>query len=84
MDTLELIRTFREVASRGSFSMAARTLDVSKANVSKYIAELETRLGTRLLNRTTRTVSLTDAGSLLLAGCPRAINPRAAAPLRTR
>ncbi|MBP6652852.1 MAG: LysR family transcriptional regulator, partial [Burkholderiaceae bacterium] len=36
MDTLELIRTFREVASRGSFSMAARTLDVSKANVSKY------------------------------------------------
>ncbi|MBP6618048.1 MAG: LysR family transcriptional regulator, partial [Burkholderiaceae bacterium] len=66
MDTLELIRTFREVASRGSFSMAARTLDVSKANVSKYIAELETRLGTRLLNRTTRTVSLTDAGSLLL------------------
>ena len=44
MDTLELIRTFREVASRGSFSMAARTLDVSKANVSKYIAELEARV----------------------------------------
>ncbi len=67
MDTLELIRTFREVASRGSFSMAARSLDVSKANVSKYVAELETRLGVRLFNRTTRTVSLTDAGNLLLA-----------------
>jgi DNA-binding transcriptional LysR family regulator len=66
MDTLELIRTFQEVATRGSFSMAARTLDVSKANVSKYVAELESRLGVRLLNRTTRTVSLTDAGSLLL------------------
>lgn len=66
MDTLELIRTFQEVATRGSFSMAARTLDVSKANVSKYVAELETRLGVRLLNRTTRTVSLTDAGTLLL------------------
>ncbi|MBX3585804.1 MAG: LysR family transcriptional regulator [Ramlibacter sp.] len=66
MDTLELIRTFREVANRGSFSMAAKTLDVSKANVSKYVAELETRLGVRLLNRTTRTVSLTDAGTLLL------------------
>ncbi|MET0311399.1 MAG: LysR family transcriptional regulator [Burkholderiaceae bacterium] len=66
MDTLELIRTFQEVATRGSFSMAARTLDVSKANVSKYVAELETRLGVRLLNRTTRTVSLTDAGALLL------------------
>lgn len=67
MDTLELIRTFREVASRGSFSMAARALDVSRANVSKYVAELESRLGVRLLNRSTRTVSLTDAGSLLLA-----------------
>lgn len=66
MDTLELIRTFREVASRGSFSQAARSLDVSKANVSKYVAELETKLGVRLLNRSTRTVSLTDAGSLLL------------------
>jgi DNA-binding transcriptional LysR family regulator len=64
VDTLELIRTFREVASRGSFSMAARSMDVSKANVSKYVAELETRLGVRLLNRTTRTVSLTDAGAL--------------------
>jgi DNA-binding transcriptional LysR family regulator len=66
MDTLELIRTFREVAVRGGFSRAAKTLDVSKANVSKYVAELETRLGTRLLNRSTRTVSLTDAGGLLL------------------
>ncbi len=67
MDTLELIRTFREVATRGGFSRAAKTLDVSKANVSKHVAELEARLGTRLLNRSTRTVSLTDAGSLLLA-----------------
>lgn len=67
MDTLELIRTFREVAHRGSFSQAARILDVSRANVSKYVAELETKLGVRLLNRSTRTVSLTDAGSLLLA-----------------
>ncbi len=66
MDTLELIRTFREVALRGSFSMAAKALDISKANVSKYVAALEARLGTRLLNRTTRTVSMTDAGNLLL------------------
>lgn len=66
MDTLELIRTFREVAQRGSFSMAAKTLDVSKANVSKYVAALEAKLGSRLLNRSTRTVSLTDAGSLLM------------------
>ncbi len=66
MDTLELLRTFRAVAVRASFSIAARDLNVSKANVSKYVAQLEARLGTRLLNRSTRTVSLTDAGSLLL------------------
>lgn len=66
MDTLDLIRTFREVATRGGFTRAAKTLDISKANVSKHVAELETRLGARLLNRSTRTVSLTDAGGLLL------------------
>lgn len=66
MDSLDLIRTFQEVARRGSFSGAARALDASKANVSKYIAELERRLGVRLFNRSTRSVSLTDAGRLLL------------------
>lgn len=66
MDSLDLIRTFREVASQGSFSRAAIRLGVSKATASKYIAELETRLGVRLLNRSTRAVSLTDAGALLL------------------
>lgn len=66
MDSLDLIRTFREVASQGSFSNAARRLDMSKATVSKYVAELETRFGVRLLNRSTRSVSLTDAGQLLL------------------
>jgi len=66
MDSLDLIRTFREVALRGSFSRAAAPLAMSKANVSKYVAELESRLQVRLLHRSTRTVSLTDAGSLLL------------------
>jgi DNA-binding transcriptional LysR family regulator len=66
MDSLDLIKTFREVASHGSFSRAATRLGVSKATVSKYISELETRFGVRLLNRSTRAVSLTDAGELLL------------------
>ena len=66
MDSLELIQTFREVAQRGSFSAAARAVDMSPANVSKYIAQLEERFGVRLFNRTTRKVSLTDAGQLLL------------------
>lgn len=66
MDTLDLIRTFQEVARRGSFADAARALDVSRAKVSKYVAELEARLDARLFHRSTRTVSLTDAGTLLL------------------
>ncbi|WP_295527144.1 LysR family transcriptional regulator [uncultured Pseudacidovorax sp.] len=66
MDSLDLIRTFREVAMQGSFSKAAKRLGLSKATASKYVAELETRFGVRLLNRSTRSVSLTDAGSLLL------------------
>lgn len=66
MDSFDLIKTFHEVASRGSFSRAAIALDMSKATVSKYVAELETRFGVRLLNRSTRSVSLTDAGQLLL------------------
>ena len=65
MDSLDLIQTFREVARRGSFSGAARALDMSPANVSKYVAQLELRFGVRLFNRTTRKVSLTDAGQLL-------------------
>ena len=66
MDSLDLLKTFREVAAHGSFSRAASKLDMSKATVSKYVAELETRFGVRLLNRSTRSVSLTDAGLLLL------------------
>ncbi len=66
MDSLDLIRTFREVASHGSFSRAATKLNMSKATASKYVAELESRFGVRLLNRSTRSVSLTDAGALLL------------------
>jgi DNA-binding transcriptional LysR family regulator len=65
MDSLDLIQTFREVARRGSFSAAARALDMSPASVSKYVAELESRFGVRLFHRTTRKVSLTDAGQLL-------------------
>ena len=66
MDSIDLIRTFQEVATYGSFTRAAARLDMSKTTVSKYVAELEKRFGIRLLNRSTRSVSLTDAGALLL------------------
>ena len=66
MDGLDLIKTFREVAFRRSFSRAALSLGMSKATVSRYVAELEERSGVRLLNRSTRSLSLTDAGEVLL------------------
>jgi len=66
VDSLDLLRTFSEVASSGSFSRTAKHLALSRGTVSKYIAALERRFGVRLLNRTSRAVSLTDAGLLLL------------------
>lgn len=67
MDSLDLIRAFHEVTNRGSFSDAAKRLGISKATASKYVSELESRFGVRLLNRSTRSLSLTDAGELLLS-----------------
>jgi DNA-binding transcriptional LysR family regulator len=62
MDTLQSMRVFRSVVEGGSFVAAARALDVSTAMASKHVAHLEKRLGTRLLNRSSRHLSLTDAG----------------------
>ena len=62
MDRLAAMRVFVEVAGTGSFSAAADKLDMSRAMVTRYVAELEQWLGARLLQRTTRNVTLTDAG----------------------
>jgi DNA-binding transcriptional LysR family regulator len=53
----------------GSFVAAADSLDISKAAVSRYVAELEARLGVRLLHRTTRRLSLTEEGEVFHARC---------------
>src|ERR1700750_1034221 len=53
------------VVSRQGFARAAETLDTSPANVTRYIAELEAHLGTRLLNRHSRKLSLTESGEAL-------------------
>lgn len=66
MDRLDEIRAFVAVAEARSFTHGARKLDVSGAQVSKLVARLENRLGARLLNRTTRDVSLTDTGQAYL------------------
>ena len=62
MDTLEGMRTFVTVVRHGSFSAAARELAMSPQLVSKYVARLEDRLGVLLFNRSTRRLSLTEAG----------------------
>lgn len=62
MDRIEELRVFNSVADARSFAKAARRLGISPAQASKLVARLEDRLGTRLLNRTTRDVSLTDTG----------------------
>ncbi len=63
MDRLTALTTFRHAVDLGSFAAAARHLGLSPAAVSKNIGELEQHLGTRLLNRTTRKMSLTEAGT---------------------
>ena len=62
MDRLAAMRVFVEVVGAGSFSAAADKLDMSRAMVTRYVAALEQWLGARLLQRTTRSVTLTDAG----------------------
>jgi len=71
MDRLQWMTVFRRVAELQSFSAAARELRLSNAAVSKYIAQLEERVQTRLLHRTTRKVSLTTEGTAYLARCVR-------------
>lgn len=64
MDRLTALKVFRAIVFEGSFAAAGRRLGLSPAAISKNVAELEASLGARLLNRTTRRLSLTDAGQL--------------------
>jgi DNA-binding transcriptional LysR family regulator len=69
LDTLDRMAMFVAVTELGSFTAAAERLGLSKNLVSKGVAELESRLGARLLNRTTRSLSLSDAGQRYLGRC---------------
>jgi DNA-binding transcriptional LysR family regulator len=71
MDRLTGMAIFAQVVEAKSFSVAARRLGVSKSTVSKQIARLEDRLGARLLNRTTRRLSLTEVGAAFHERCAR-------------
>jgi DNA-binding transcriptional LysR family regulator len=70
-DRLDALTIFVAVAEQQSFAEAARQLGRSPASVTRAIAALEERLQTRLFNRTTRSVALTDAGVRYLDGCRR-------------
>ncbi|MBD9390818.1 LysR family transcriptional regulator [Acidovorax sp. ACV01] len=69
MDRLTAMRVFVEVATSGSFSATADRLEMSRAMVTRYVGEMEQWLQARLLQRTTRSVTLTDAGELALRRC---------------
>ncbi|RJG03614.1 LysR family transcriptional regulator [Noviherbaspirillum sedimenti] len=66
MDRLQSMRAFARVVEHGGFARAARSLNVSDTVVTRLVADLETHLGTRLLNRTTRKLSLTETGQVYL------------------
>ena len=66
MDRLGSMRVFAKVVEQGSFARAAQVLDISATVVTRNVADLEAHLGTRLLNRTTRRLSLTETGQQYL------------------
>jgi DNA-binding transcriptional LysR family regulator len=71
LDRITSMQVFLRAASLGSFSAAGRAMGVSQTMVTKHVEALEARLGARLFQRTTRRLSLTDAGRLYLETCSR-------------
>ena len=71
MNRLEAMSILVSVADAGSLSAAARRLDMPLATISRKVGELESHLKTRLFHRTTRKLSLTEAGSVYVAACRR-------------
>lgn len=67
MDRLQSMRVFQAVVDEGGFAAAARRLDLAPAVVTRLVSDLEQHLGVRLLHRTTRRLSLTQAGEIYLA-----------------
>lgn len=79
MDRLTEMEAFTRVVELGGFTDAAKKLGLSKSAVSKHVASLESRLGARLLNRTTRRVSPTEIGLVYYDKAQAALNAAAEA-----
>lgn len=73
MHQLELMATFSKVVEEGSFTKAAQALNCSKAHVSQQVSRLEEGLGVQLLFRSTRKLSLTEAGETYLRFCQQIV-----------
>lgn len=73
MDKLTSMNVFVRVAKAGSFAGGARDLGISRAMATKHIMQLESNLGTRLFNRTTRSLSLTEVGAQYLERCQQVL-----------
>ena len=71
MSQIRRMRVFVEVVDTGSFSGAAKRLGVARSAISRHVAALEQAYGVRLLNRTTRRLSLTEAGRIYYESCVR-------------
>lgn len=69
MDKLTRIKVFVNVVETGSFTSASERMGLSRAAASKYVSQLETSIGARLLNRTTRHVSTTESGRIYFERC---------------
>ncbi|MDB6143875.1 MAG: LysR family transcriptional regulator [Pseudomonas sp.] len=74
MDIFQTMRLFIAVAQSGSFTAAAKLLDTNTGNASKAVSSLEARLQTRLINRTTRRLALTEAGVRYLQRCEKILD----------
>jgi DNA-binding transcriptional LysR family regulator len=74
VDLFDSMRIFAKVVEARSFTAAAAKLNISGSMASQHVKELEERLGARLLNRTTRRISLTDAGSAYYERCKRLLS----------
>jgi LysR family transcriptional regulator for bpeEF and oprC len=74
MDVMHSMAVFRRVVEAESFSAVARETNMSQSTVSKHIASLEERLDTKLLNRSTRSLKLTEAGKEYYHHCIRILN----------
>lgn len=79
MDRFLAMSVFAKVAEQKSFSKAAQYLDISTSAASRLVADLETHLDTRLLNRTTRRISLTESGQAFFQHCTQLLADLAAA-----